>query len=64
MIFPECESKTLEQQISSEIPVLSEEILKHAKERLSKAFYIKDYDSVFVNKYPLMCIPNPCTSEK
>lgn len=34
MILPENDAKRFEQQISSEIPILAEEILKHTHERL------------------------------
>ena len=65
MIFPEesAEWKKLDEQISKEIQELSDEILAKSQERLSKVFYIKDYSTTFETKYPLMCVPNPCTSE-
>lgn len=65
MIFPDeaAESKKLQDQISGEIEGLCHEILQQCHERLSKVFFIKDYNSAFLTKYPLVCVPNPCTSE-
>ena len=42
-MFPDGDSKSLEQSISKEIPILSEQILAVSHERLSKAFFVKDF---------------------
>lgn len=64
MIFPENAQKIkeLETMISVELPVLGEDILKIAHQRLSKVFYLKEF-SAFKKKYPLLCIPHPCTND-
>ena len=62
-VFPDGDSKSLEQSISKEIPILSEQILAVAQERLSKAFFLKDFTE-FNQKYPLVCVPDPCNSQK
>ena len=56
------ESKPIIETISKEIQILSDEILEVSKERITKAFYLKEY-SDFEKKYPLICVPNPCTNE-
>lgn len=48
--------------MNAELPILAEELLKVSHQRLSKAFYLKDF-SAFKAKYPLLCIPHPCSSE-
>lgn len=63
-IFPENAQviKQLETMISVELPVLADDILKIAHQRITKFFYLKEF-SAFKKKYPLLCIPHPCTNE-
>ena len=65
MILPESsiENKQIIEQVSKELDILAEEILQVSKERLSKAFYLKDFTD-FEKKYPLICVPNPCQNER
>lgn len=64
MVFPEDSSviKQLETMMNGELPVLCDELLKVTQERLSKVFYLKEF-SAFQKKYPLLCLPHPCSSE-
>lgn len=54
--------KQMEDQLNAELPVLAEGIIQHGKDRLSKAFYLKEYGE-FERKYPLLCVPAPLESE-
>ena len=64
MIFPENSQqiKQLETMVSTEMPMLGDDILKIAHHRISKVFFLKEF-TAFKKKYPLICIPHPCVND-
>ena len=54
--------KQMEAAMNKELPVLAEGIIEHGKDRLSKAFYMKEY-AAFEKKYPALWVPSPLRSE-
>ena len=55
-IFPASNWKALEAQVNKELPVLNEEhLIKAYTIRISKAYFLKDFDD-FKKKYPYLCV--------
>ena len=57
--------RKFEQHVAGELEALNTQIMEKSGKLLSlhKAFFIKEYDTIFEGKYPLLCVQD-ASSEK